>query len=82
MAIPAGMPVVGDWDGDGGDDIGIFHPATREWVLRDSASAGPADRRFGYGGAGDVPVVGDWNGDGVDGIGVYRPSTGEWLRRE
>jgi hypothetical protein len=78
----AGSPVVGDWDGDAGSDVGAFRPSTREWRLRDAASAGPMQRQFGFGGSGDIPVVGDWDGDGADDIGVYRPSTREWLLRD
>jgi hypothetical protein len=79
---PAVTPVAGDWDGDGGSDVGVFDPATRTWLLRNSASGGGVERRFSFGAAGDVPVVGDWNGDGVDGIGVFRPSTRGWFLRE
>ena len=76
------IPVVGDWDGDGVDGIGVFRPGTRDVAAaRHAPAAGGVDRRFGFGGAGDIPVVGDWDGDGRDGIGVYRPSTGEWILR-
>jgi hypothetical protein len=78
----AGRPVVGDWDADGGSDVGAFRPSSREWRVRDSASAGPVNRQFGFGGPGDVPVVGDWNGDGADDIGIFRPATREWLLRD
>jgi hypothetical protein len=79
---PAVAPVVGDWDGDGGADVGVFDIGSRTWLLRNSASGGGVERRFAFGASGDIPVVGDWNGDGVDGIGVFRPSTRQWFLRE
>jgi hypothetical protein len=68
------VPVVGDWNGDGVDEIGVYRPSTRTWYRYGSETFGP------YGEAGDVPVVGDWNGDGRDEIGMYRPSTRTWYR--
>jgi hypothetical protein len=49
----------------------------RTWLLRNSASGGPADIAFEYGVPGDVPVVGDWNGDGRDSPGVVRAAPTE-----
>lgn len=84
------IPVVGDWDGDGGDDIGVVRPLSNgrlRWYLRDSPTAGSAQRTFDYGGwkYGDRPLTGDWNGDVVDGIGVTRKSSNgrwRWLLRQ
>jgi hypothetical protein len=77
-----GRPVVGDWDGDGRDDVGAYRPSSGEWLLRERTSLGPPHRRFGFGGTGDIPVVGDWDGDGSDDVGLFRPSTREWLLRD
>ncbi|RJK95366.1 SpoIID/LytB domain-containing protein [Vallicoccus soli] len=68
-------PVVGDWDGDGRDDVGWYRSGT--WSLR--AGDGSV-RRFPFGRATDVPVVGDWDGDGRDGVGVFR--AGQWFLRD
>jgi hypothetical protein len=61
--------IVGDWDGDGTDTVGVRrgqtieltngHDSTREVLLA-------------YGRADDQIVVGDWNGDGRDTLGVRR----------
>src|SRR5215204_3963672 len=60
----APVPVVGDWNGDGRDDIGSFNRTTATWSLRYGASAGaPNAGVFVFGPAGSLPVVGDWNGD-------------------
>jgi len=52
--------VVGDWDGNGTDTIGVFRNGV--FYLRNSNTNGFADLAFTYGQPGDVPVVGDWNG--------------------
>ena len=78
----ASVPVVGDWNGDGRDDIGTFNPATAVWSLRYGASAGTPDAGvFVFGKRGTLPVVGDWNGDGRDDIGVYVAKTATWSLR-
>ena len=56
------VPMVGDWDGDGVETIGIYDPASGAFFLRNANAAGPADAAFTYGPAGAVPVRGDWNG--------------------
>ena len=66
------QPVVGDWDGDGRDTMGVFDPVGRRFSLRNGISAGPADLITPpIGPFGAVPLVGDWDGDGRDELGVY-----------
>lgn len=73
---PGHFPLVGDWDGDGDDTIGIYDPATRMFHLNDQNDSSTHEHATTYGDPGvDFPLVGDWNGDGKDTIGVYRPST-------
>jgi len=55
-------PVVGDWDGDVKDSVGIFVNGT--WALRNSNSGGGADLVVNYG-YGTNPVVGVWNTPGM-----------------
>lgn len=64
------VPVIGDWDGDGIDGIGVFRNGL--FLLRDTLSTGPAQYTISYGRAGDQPISGDWDGDGVDEIGIRR----------
>ena len=79
------LPVVGDWNSTGLEEIGLFLPDSGTWQL-DLNGNGSWDgcRRMdkcfkGFGQTGDLPVVGDWDGTGNVRIGVYRPSTGEWF---
>ena len=75
--------VMGDWNGDGVDTIGLYHKPSAAWFLRNSNSEGVADVTFGFGVPGSewTPIVGDWNGDGVDTIGLYDPATGMFYLR-
>jgi hypothetical protein len=69
---PGDIPLVGDWDCDGDDTVGMFRPGNGFVYLRNSNDFGVADITFWYGIGGDVPFVGDWNGDGCDTMGIYR----------
>jgi C1A family cysteine protease len=71
------IPVAGDWDGDGIDEIGLYRPLTRMWYL-DYDNSGLSDYRVVWGESTDIPVAGDWDGDGMDEIGLYRPLTRMW----
>ena len=65
-------PMVGDWNGDGIDQIAVFREG--KWLL-DSDGDGrwtDQDQRADYGQPGDQPIVGDFNGDEIDEIGVVR----------
>lgn len=68
--VPGDVPVMGDWDGDRFDTVGVKRGNT--YFLRNVNKAGSGDITFSYGRATDVPVVGDWNGDGRDTIAVRR----------
>ncbi len=79
------LPVTGDWNGDGRDEIGVWRPSTRKFLL-DTNGNGTWDAVAGgdtltgrFGLSTDLPVTGDWNGDGRDDVGVWRPSTRKFL---
>lgn len=86
---PGDTPVVGDWNGDGVDTVGVVRrrnaQSTALWLLRNTNTGGAADVEFGYGLVTDIPAVaGDWNGDGTDTPGVIRnlgQGTLTWLLR-
>ena len=73
------LPAIGDWNGDGISDLGLFRQATGTFLLDLNGNGtwdGPTiDRATQFGGSNDVPVIGDWNGDGRDEIGVHRPAS-------
>jgi stage II sporulation protein D len=71
---PDAVPLVGDVDGDGREDLGWFRAG--RWAF---LTASGRVVRFSFGSAGDVPVLGDWSRSGTDGIGVFR--AGQWLLR-
>jgi surface antigen len=78
FATEEDRPLLGDWNGDGIDTVGVFRPSNATWYLKNASSAGPQDVSFQYAVSGDVPVAGDWNGDGIDTVGVFRPSNATW----
>jgi hypothetical protein len=59
--ISGGVPVVGDWDSNGTDTIGIYVPNLAYWFLRNSNTTGTGQIFLVYGGInGAPPVVGRW----------------------
>ena len=76
---PGDVPLVGDWDGDGDQEIGIvrgnvFH------LRGGNGPTSPVIHRFRFGQPRDRFVVGDWDGDGTWTPGVVRG--GLWLLRD
>jgi Divergent InlB B-repeat domain len=77
------LPSVGEWDGTGLTQLGVFIPATQEgWLdnnTNDTWEGCEIDTCVGpYGLPGDLPVVGKWTSGGHDRLGLFRPSTGYW----
>ncbi|MEZ4292908.1 MAG: hypothetical protein R3E53_21195, partial [Myxococcota bacterium] len=42
------IPIVGDWNGDGIDPVGLYDPAERTFFLHDANADGPAERVFRF----------------------------------
>jgi hypothetical protein len=64
------QPVVGDWNGDGSDSVGVFAPQTATWYLRNENGSGAPDYApFAYGFATWKPVAGAWTGPAGSGPG-------------
>ena len=75
---PGDKPFVGDFDGNGRDEIGLHRESTGRVYMRLSLTTGVADLDFIYGNPGDILVAGDWDGDGSDSPALFRPSEGNW----
>ena len=75
-----GQALVGDWDGDGDDDIGLFFSLSGQWLLDTNANPLAAERTITRldGAVGGRAMVGDFNGDGITDCGLFRPFTGKW----
>lgn len=73
--VPGDVPLLGDWDCNGEDTVGMYRPTSGFVYLRDSNDFGVGDHQFFYGVAGDIPIVGDWNNDGCDTLAIYRNGT-------
>jgi len=71
------LPVVGDWNGDGADTVGIYRSSTAFFFLSDSNTAPNVDYTVLFGNPDDTPFAGHWTNDMTgSGIGVYRSSNG------
>jgi CSLREA domain-containing protein len=72
---PGDKPVVGDWDGDGIDEVGLHRESTGFFYWRNTLDTGVADGEIFFGDPGDRFVAGDWGiVDGKDTPGLFRPS--------
>ncbi len=72
------IPVVGDWNGDGTDEVGAVEQQSGAliWWLYGQSSP------LSYGASTMIPVAGDWNGDGTDEVGAVEKQSGAliwWL---
>ncbi|HEY6739616.1 MAG TPA: hypothetical protein VI076_12285 [Actinopolymorphaceae bacterium] len=65
------LPVVGDWDGEGGDTVGAYDPYEHTFHLSNALTGDQADEVIDFGADGDKPIAGDWDGDGKDEIAVH-----------
>jgi hypothetical protein len=71
------IPVVGDWNGDGIDTIGVYRSNTGFFFLSDSNTAPAVNYTVLFGNPGDRPFAGRWDNTMTgSGIGVYRDSNG------
>jgi hypothetical protein len=83
FGISTDYPVVGDWNGDGDDTIGLYRDSLGRFILSDSNLAPAVAYDFIFGNPGDRPLAGHWDAlTQGSGIGVYRNNNGIlYLRR-
>ena len=73
--VGEGTVVVGDWDGDGSDEVATANAGS--WTLYNSTINNPASSvREAFTMPAGLAVSGDWDGDGVDTAGVF--DNGRW----
>jgi hypothetical protein len=72
---PGDKPFVGDFDGDGGETVGLHRESTGLVYYRNSHTQGIAEHTFIFGDPGDRLVAGDWTGNGADSPSLLRPTT-------
>jgi serine protease AprX len=78
LFVPAGFPalgdtpVVGDFDGDGKADPGIWRASQGVWSIPKSSTNYTSYIFSQWGQLGDVPVIADFDMDGKADIGFYR----------
>lgn len=70
-------PVLGNWDGVRGANIGVFTPSTKTFTLKVPGGT----QRIKFGSKKDKPVAGDWNGDGTSNLGVWKPHRAQFTLR-
>jgi hypothetical protein len=79
---PGDKPFVGDFDGNGGDTVGLHRESTGFVYFRNSHTQGNADNQFFFGDPGDRLVAGDWGIiDGTDTPAVFRPANATFYFR-
>lgn len=71
FGAPEGVPVVGDFNGDGQDEFGVYIDG--EWFIDVNGNAvwDDDDLWAQLGTSSDQPVTGDWDGDGKTDIGIF-----------
>ena len=79
---PGDKPFVGDFDGDGIDEVGLHRESTGFVYYRNTLDTGVADNEFFFGDPGDRFVAGDWGiVAGVDTPGLFRPGNATFYFR-
>ncbi|MEN1678763.1 MAG: SdrD B-like domain-containing protein [Planctomycetota bacterium] len=68
------IPVSGDWDGDGDDEIGVYIAGLWYLDLNGNGRWDDGDLWARLGTENDLPVTGDWDGDGKTDIGIFGPA--------
>jgi serine-aspartate repeat-containing protein C/D/E len=74
-----GLPIVGDFNGDGKAQIGIYLEGLWFLDLNSNGRWDEGDLWIQLGQLGDLPVTGDWDGDGKTDVGIFGPA---WVRDE
>ncbi len=71
---PGDEPFVGDFNGDGVDQVGLHRDTSGLVYWRNTLTTGAADVSFIWGDPADNVFAGDWNGNMTDTVGLLRSS--------
>ena len=74
-AYGAALPLVGDWDGDGWDEPGLYDVRAGRVLLATAHAEGRPLTAVAFGEPWQLAVAGDWDGRGHDGVGLLNPWT-------
>jgi hypothetical protein len=73
FGAPGDVPVVGDWDGSGATQVGVYHAPSRTFSLS-TADGGVRSVVVPFGASGvEEPLAGNWDGSGIDTVAIWRP---------
>ena len=74
------IPLSGDIDGDGLNDLIVWraYDGTWYWLTSSSNYTGGGSKPWGNRSLGDRPMLSDMDGDGADDLVIWRASTGTW----
>jgi subtilisin family serine protease len=82
FGLPGDVPLAGDWNGDGQDELWVVRYNTArgglDWLMDLNADGYMQEQVVEFGLPGDTPLAGDWNRDGRDEAAVvrYNPTRG------
>lgn len=69
------FPLVGDWDGDGTDTVGVYDSVSGNFYLTNALTGGDVTGfQFGPPAPGWIPVAGNWDLSGGDSVGLFDPA--------
>ncbi len=74
FGAPGAKPVVGDWDGDGDDELAVFIDGRWYFDLNGNGRWDSGDMMARLGTGADLPTAGDWDGDGKTDIAIFGPA--------
>ncbi|HVS19392.1 MAG TPA: hypothetical protein VMT18_12380 [Planctomycetota bacterium] len=75
------IPVVGDWNGNGKQSLGLYSLANQTFATNNTIPPSGYSQMIVYGDIKVLPIAGDWDDDGVDEVGYFDLRTQEFHRQ-